>query len=136
MTWDGTTEQALPLGAVRDGLTGAPAALRFQPSAVWVAEAKASVAPAGSAVLGVEGPFPNPVVGRAQVRVTVAEAAPTRVAVYDLAGRVQVVLHDGLLLPGTVHAFDLEGAALPSGVYVLRVETPQAALTRKLVLMH
>jgi hypothetical protein len=44
------------------------------------------------------------------------------------------MLADGLFEAGT-HAVVFDGAHLPSGVYLYRLETPQGSLTRTMTLM-
>jgi hypothetical protein len=65
--------------------------------------------------------FPNPSAGEARVRLEVAVTQAVRVAVYDARGREVALLHDGPLAAGRAHAFALDGADLPAGVYVVRV---------------
>ena len=62
------------------------------------------------------------------------------VAIYDLLGRRQVVLHDGQTRRGyhTVHwdGRDDNGLTVRSGMHFLQVRTPGRTLTRKLLLMR
>jgi hypothetical protein len=80
-----------------------------------VMEAAGTAAPA-TAALAVEG-YPNPFVGTATLRYALAEAADVRLTIYDMLGREVVRLVDGTREAGTYSAV-LDGAALPSGVYV------------------
>ena len=45
------------------------------------------------------------------------------------------VLLDGIIPAGT-HAVSIDAAALPTGVYVVRLETPGAVQTTRLVVAH
>ena len=67
---------------------------------------------------------PNPTSGRAVLRVTLAEAGPVTVDVYDALGRrVSRAALAGM--PG-VHAVDLGAERLAPGLYVARVVAPDA----------
>ncbi len=63
---------------------------------------------------------PNPVQGRLTVAFGAAEASPVRAVVYDALGREVTVLADRSYDVGR-HEVSLDTAALPSGVYVVRV---------------
>ena len=63
---------------------------------------------------------PNPVRGRLAVAFGAAEAAPVRASVFDALGREVAVLADGPFEAGR-HEVSLDTAAMPSGVYVVRV---------------
>ncbi len=75
---------------------------------------------------------PNPFVGSTTVDVVVAEAGPVSVKVYDKTGQVVAVLVDDYLSSGS-HRFVLEGASLPSDVYIVRYESNSQVITRKVV---
>lgn len=90
-------------------------------------------APAGDRV---GAPFPNPTTGRAAVDVSVAEAQTVRVAVYDGLGRRVAVAFNGPVLPGSPARVTLGGAALPPGVYVVRVEGATVRGTRRLTVVR
>ena len=72
---------------------------------------------------------PNPTRGRATVAFGVAEAADVRVSVYDALGREVAVLAEGPFTAGR-HDVALDAAALPSGVYVVRVDGPEVRTAR------
>jgi flagellar hook assembly protein FlgD len=63
------------------------------------------------------------------------EAADVRASVYDVLGRQVVVLHDGRLAAGT-HRFAFDGASLPAGVYLVRVESGSDQLTERITLLR
>src|SRR5690606_352449 len=81
---------------------------------------------------------PNPSQGTARLVLTLPEAAEASVTVYDVLGRRVAALHEGPLEAGR-HAFRLDGAALPSGVYLVRATLgdPEAgrALTQRVTLL-
>ena len=78
-------------------------------------------------------PYPNPFRDAATLTLTVPERpAPLRLVVYDVLGREVAVLAEGVLPPGE-HALTLDGAGLPSGLYLVRLETGRQAETVKLL---
>jgi hypothetical protein len=83
---------------------------------------------------------PNPFHSSADVTLYVRSEQKGLLTVYDVAGRLVRTLHDGILSPGP-NAFswdgkDNEGAQVRTGVYFLRFEGREEALTRKLVLLR
>ncbi|MEM1041634.1 MAG: T9SS-dependent M36 family metallopeptidase [Bacteroidota bacterium] len=82
------------------------------------------------------GAYPNPFSGHTQFTVEVAAAQETSVVVYDAMGRTVARLHDGLLSPGVPHAFELDGADLASGVYVVRATGEHFTATRRITLLR
>jgi hypothetical protein len=99
---------------------------------VAVASEEASVA--GEA-FALGAPYPNPASGAATVALILAEAAEVRVAVYDVLGREVAVLHAGPLEAGR-HDLVLHGDALPSGVYAVRAENGELALTGRVTFLR
>jgi hypothetical protein len=78
--------------------------------------------------------YPNPFNPATTLTFDLPEAAPIRLTVYNLLGQPVAMLADGLFEAGT-HAVVFDGAHLPSGVYLYRLETPQGSLTRTMTLM-
>ena len=78
---------------------------------------------------GVELLGPNPFRAGTRLRVRAPEA---RVSVLDALGREVRVLHRGPV-PGGAAVLALDGAPLAPGVYLVRVATPEAVVTRRLV---
>lgn len=76
------------------------------------------------------GSAPNPTTGRTRVTFETDRAAPLRLAVYDMLGRLHRVAYDGPVPPGT-HTLDLDLSDLASGLYVLHAAP---AFERPLVL--
>ncbi|RMH49456.1 MAG: T9SS C-terminal target domain-containing protein [Bacteroidetes bacterium] len=75
---------------------------------------------------------PNPVQTRTTIPFELSAPQPVRLAVYDVLGREVAVLVDGVRAAGR-HAAVFEAAHLPSGLYLVRLETPQGSRTRSLV---
>ena len=82
--------------------------------------------------------FPNPAAGAVTLHYALPEAAPVRVAVYDLLGREVAVLADAVQSPDT-HEVTLASAGLASGVYVVRLVVVDGAsshvLARRLTVL-
>ncbi len=81
---------------------------------------------------------PNPFVQHLALSIDLARGAPTRIAVYDVHGRRQALLHEGALSSG-LHRIEWNGrsdsgAALATGVYFVRLESAGATATEKVVL--
>jgi hypothetical protein len=77
---------------------------------------------------------PNPFRGEAAVSLTLLEPGEVEVALYDVLGREVALLHDGALSAGP-HALALS-AALPPGVYVVRVSAGGAITSRAVTLFR
>ena len=77
--------------------------------------------------------YPNPAHASADVRFGLAEATPVRVAVYDMLGREVAVLAQAPMEAG-LHTLRLDARTLPSGLYVVRLETPGRAESLRLAL--
>jgi hypothetical protein len=74
---------------------------------------------------------PNPLGARGHVALTLGAAAHVRAVVVDVLGREVGLLHDGPLSGGT-HRLALDASRLVPGVYWVRVQTGDAALSRPL----
>ena len=96
-----------------------------------VAGEDAAAAPA-TALLA---PTPNPARGTVTLAYTLAEPGPVQLAVYDALGRQVAVLTDGPTTAGR-HAAQLDGTALPPGVYLVRLTSSTAMVTRQLTLLR
>lgn len=90
-----------------------------------------------TAALFLAAPAPNPARETTSLRWTLPSAARVKVAVYDLAGRLVRMVHDGPAAAGEhvrqLALADAEGRSLASGIYVVRLESDGLALTRRLV---
>jgi hypothetical protein len=93
-------------------------------------------APHGRLLL--EAARPNPFTPSTEISYTLPEAGRVRLAAYDAAGRQVAVLTDGAQAAGRHTARwdgrDAGGSALPSGVYLVRLETGGWVMSRKLVI--
>lgn len=95
---------------------------------------------AEEAALGVEGvslssPYPNPTAGAAAIPFALSSPAEVRLEVFDLLGRRVAVLVDAVLEAGS-HAADLDGYALPSGNYVIRLTARGEVATTRLTVVR
>ncbi|MEO1728080.1 MAG: T9SS type A sorting domain-containing protein [Bacteroidota bacterium] len=68
------------------------------------------------------------------VSLSVGTATAARVMVYDVLGRTVARLHDGAASDRL--RLTLDTAALPAGVYVVRAETDDTVLTRRLTVVR
>jgi hypothetical protein len=78
---------------------------------------------------------PNPFSSRTTLAFEVPAAAFVRLAVYDVLGRTVAVLVDGKVGAGR-HEATLDGASLPAGTYLIRLEAGSEVQTRPLTLMR
>jgi len=78
--------------------------------------------------------YPNPFNPQARFTLEVAEQQDVRISVYDALGREVATLHEGTLGAGTIHEFQIDGANLPSGVYVVRAIGEQFTDVRQVTL--
>jgi hypothetical protein len=80
---------------------------------------------------------PNPARGLSILRYALPEGAATRVAVYDLSGRMVRLLQEGFSSPGGHEVAwdgrDAGGRTLPAGVYFTRLSTPQRSLSTRVL---
>lgn len=89
-----------------------------------------AVAPAG---LALSAPWPNPAGAETRIACTLPEQAYARVRVFDAAGRVAEVVHEGVLTAGR-SMFDWRRAArLAPGVYHIVLEADGARVSRRVV---
>ena len=81
-------------------------------------------------------PYPNPFNPATRVTVTLARPETVRLALVDLLGREARVVREGPL-PAGEHAISVDGAGLPSGLYLLRLEHGGGAVeARKALLLR
>ena len=91
-------------------------------------------APERVAAVEVQAAIPNPFTPQTSVRFRVAEAQPVRVVLYDALGRAVRTLFDGPLDGGVLETVEIDGAGLPAGTYVVRVEGAAVAGSTRVVL--
>lgn len=84
---------------------------------VTVASVEATAIPLDFALVG---NYPNPFAGATRIAVDLPTDAEVRVEVFDAIGR-RVVMAERTLKAGSQRTVDLDGRALPAGVYVYRV---------------
>lgn len=86
--------------------------------------------------LSFSGPWPNPVRASMRCAFSLPEAAPIRVEVYDLSGRLMQSLANGPREAGTGELVwnltDQNGQAVHAGVYLLRAQLGPQTWTRRL----
>ena len=63
------------------------------------------------------------------------QATSVRLRVYDVRGRLVRTLVDGMQ-PGGTHAVSFEAGRLPSGTYFYRLESPEGAQARQMMLVR
>lgn len=78
--------------------------------------------------------YPNPFNPSTVVSFYLPEAGLVRLTVHDLLGRQVGLLREGFVEAGS-HSAGFNADWLPSGVYVYRLETPEATLSRKMILV-
>lgn len=87
----------------------------------------------------IHGIYPNPVKGSCRLELELAKSSRVKLCIYDIRGRRIATLQDEQLPAGFYQlnwkAVDSNGRALPSGVYILRMETGSEVFTRKLMLL-
>ncbi|MEM1043793.1 MAG: T9SS type A sorting domain-containing protein [Bacteroidota bacterium] len=79
--------------------------------------------------------YPNPFRSAATLSFTAPADAYVRLTVYDVLGREVAVLLDGPQDAGT-HTARFEGAGLPSGVYLVRLEADGQVQTQRITLVR
>lgn len=79
---------------------------------------------------GVASVWPNPVRTRAKVAVTLDTPGRVTATVYDVLGRRVRTVYDASVRSGTI-TLNLTTKSLASGLYLLRVQTPGGASTRR-----
>ena len=86
----------------------------------------------GSAV-AIVGNSPNPFRGSTVVTYDLARPMPVRLSVWDIAGTRVAVLVDETM-PAGRHEYRFAADGLPSGVYFVRLETPEGSAAHKMTL--
>lgn len=86
------------------------------------------------AQFGIAEPYPNPFNSTTRVNFTLSQAGWSRLALYDLGGRMIKTISSGVL-PAGKHTALFDGKELPAGVYLIRLETADKTAVRKVVLL-
>ena len=102
---------------------------------VDVEEYEVATAPEPASAL-LTPPAPNPTAGRAAFALRLYATEAVTVTVVDALGRRVVVLHDGPLAGGVDHVFEIAGAALPAGVYAVRVVGETVRQSRRVTVVR
>jgi hypothetical protein len=88
----------------------------------------------------VDGPYPNPAVGRAHLRVGVPDDAPVTMEVYNLLGQRLAVVRSERPMSGGYHRLSWNGTRagrpVASGMYFLRVRVGETVVTKKLTVVR
>ena len=79
--------------------------------------------------------YPNPVSTSATLRFSTAQPMPVRIRLYDAVGRLCRTVVDEMVVPGR-HQRRVEVQGLPSGTYLLRLETPSQSLTQAVTVVR
>jgi len=84
--------------------------------------------------------YPNPFNPQTTITFSLDRPQRAKIAVYDLTGKLLGVLADRACDAGNHsvvwHGNDAMGRAVPSGTYVIRLETDSAAQSRKVLLLR
>jgi hypothetical protein len=80
-------------------------------------------------------PSPNPAGDLMRVDFQLEENAPVSLHIYDVQGRLVSTVLEGGRPRGWSNA-EIDSKHLASGVYFLKLQTPQASVTRKFVVVH
>jgi photosystem II stability/assembly factor-like uncharacterized protein len=78
--------------------------------------------------------YPNPFNSRTRILYDLVKESPVELKVYDLTGRLVQVLADEVQTLGR-HEIAFDGSNLASGVYFVKLHTPQNDRTEKIVLL-
>lgn len=111
----GTFSGTVTPGACR--VQGTPAPVGPSSASPTVSEAEARTTAEGYALAS----HPNPTERTATISFTIPQSGDVRIAVYDALGREVAVVVDGAHEAGT-HRVAFDGADLPAGTYVYRIE--------------
>src|SRR5690606_7342591 len=85
--------------------------------------------------VALHAPRPNPARGGTALSFSVAAPTPVRLTVHDALGREVARLVDGPVAAGA-HEVPLAAGALPAGVYLVRMATPEGVRVRRLALVR
>jgi len=108
-------------------------AFRFE----WSPGVTSVLVPPPAAARPVLGPgAPNPFRARATFSVNLPRSGNVGMGLYDLAGRRVKALADGQWMSAGSHAVSVDGAGLPTGVYLFRFTLDGSSWTRKVTVMH
>ncbi len=79
-------------------------------------------------------PYPNPFNAQIRIDFELPEKVHTKLKLLDLNGRIIKEIINSYLKEGK-YTYDLDGADLPNGLYIIRLETERTYLQRKVILI-
>lgn len=91
--------------------------------------------PEAAATLRLDAVYPNPTRQALTIRLTVPEATPVRLALYDVLGRERARLHDAVLPAGST-TLPLSLPDVPAGFYTLYLIAADRTVTHPVVVSH
>jgi hypothetical protein len=102
-----------------------------QPAGITTADER-TVQPTGFAL---EDAYPNPFDRTTTVRFSVDEAQPVTLTLYDSVGRAVRTLYEGTLSAGVTEQIVIDGSALPSGAYTVRLDGTSVSGSTRIVVL-
>jgi len=90
--------------------------------------------PTGAVMLSAA--YPNPFQRQANLTLTLSRPEPVHVSLYDALGRRVRVLHDGIWPAESPQTISILADGLPSGVYLIRVETTARVESRMVTVLR
>lgn len=79
--------------------------------------------------------YPNPFNPQTNIKITVNKQQRIVIKVYNIVGEQLKILFDGNISADEMHNFELSGADMASGIYLIRVDGSDFTETRKVVLL-
>lgn len=122
--WDGTAESMA-------NVTMQEGSLSFANGGLAVATVSEPIAPVE---FGIASAYPNPFNGRTTITCGVTESGVARVSIFDLQGREVARLLDGYTTAGN-HRLVWNADRVPTGLYVIRLESAGESSVRKVMLL-
>jgi hypothetical protein len=86
--------------------------------------------------LAVSGAAPHPVRGVSTVYVSVENASPVRVELYNLLGQRVQTLFEGAVTPGRAQAVEITTDRLPSGTYFVRTQSDAGSDVQRIAIVR
>ncbi len=83
---------------------------------------------------GLESVYPNPFNSQTLIRYALVESSPINLSLYDLSGRLVSELVSGVQSAG-YHTASVNGIDMPSGVYIVRLQSDAQVAQQKLTLI-
>ncbi|HEX7319058.1 MAG TPA: FlgD immunoglobulin-like domain containing protein [bacterium] len=84
--------------------------------------------------------LPNPLRDNTFITYNLPDASPIKIAVYNSTGSLIKTIEQGTCEPGIYHnkwnARDTEGNRVPSGIYFIKLETPNTTMVKKAVVIR